>query len=54
MKFVRKFLPSGGFSSSKLDKETYEAILELDDALVKEEISGMISVTVLMEDPTYF
>ena len=52
MKFVRKFLPSGGFSSSKLDKETYEAILELDGLIsVKEEISGMISVTVLMEDP---
>jgi uncharacterized protein involved in exopolysaccharide biosynthesis len=52
MKFVRKLLPSGGFSSSKLDKETYEAILELDGLIsVKEEISGMISVTVLMEDP---
>ncbi len=52
MKFVRNFLPSGGFSSSKLDKETYEAILELDGLIsVKEEISGLISVTVLMEDP---
>ena len=52
MKFIRKFIPSGGFSSSKLDKETYEAILKLDELIsVKEEISGLISVTVLMEDP---
>ena len=52
MKLIRQFLPSGGFSSSKLDKETYEAILRLDELIsVKEEISGMISVTVLMEDP---
>ena len=35
-----------------MEKETYEAILELDGLIsVKEEISGMISVTVLMEDP---
>ena len=52
MKLIRQFLPSGGVSSSKLDKETYEAILRLDELIsVKEEISGMISVTVLMEDP---
>ena len=52
MKLIRQFLPSGGFNSSKLDKETYEAILRLDELIsVKEEISGMISVTVLMEDP---
>tara|TARA_B100001250_G_scaffold130583_1_gene111303 strand:+ start:2856 stop:4058 length:1203 start_codon:yes stop_codon:yes gene_type:complete len=52
MKLIRKFLPSGGFKSAKLDKETYEAILELDELIsVKEEISGLISVTVLMEDP---
>tara|TARA_B100001175_G_scaffold317364_1_gene333977 strand:+ start:1134 stop:2336 length:1203 start_codon:yes stop_codon:yes gene_type:complete len=52
MKLIRQFLPSGGFNSSKLEKETYEAILRLDELIsVKEEISGMISVTVLMEDP---
>ena len=51
MELIRKFLPSGGFKSEK-DKETYEAILELDGLIsVKEEISGLISVTVLMEDP---
>ena len=49
---MRSFLPSGGFSSSKMDKETFEAILELDELIsVKEEISGLISVSVLMEDP---
>ena len=52
MELIRKFLPSGGFKSEKKDKETYEAILELDGLIsVKEEISGLISVTVLMEDP---
>ena len=52
MKWIREFLPSGGFQSEKIDKETYEAILELDELIsVKEEISGLISVTVLMEDP---
>ena len=52
MKLIRQFLPSGGFKSAKIDKETYEAILELDELIsVKEEISGLISVTVLMEDP---
>ena len=52
MKWIREFLPSGGFNSNKIDKETYEAILELDELIsVKEEISGLISVTVLMEDP---
>ena len=51
-KILRSFLPSGGFNSSKMDKETFEAILELDELIsVKEEISGLISVSVLMEDP---
>ena len=52
IKFLRSFLPSGGFKSNKIDKETFEAIIELDELIsVKEEISGLISVTVLMEDP---
>ena len=52
MELIRRFLPSGGFQSEKIDKETYEAILELNELIsVKEEISGLISVTVLMEDP---
>ena len=52
MSFIRKLLPTGGFSANKLDKELQEAILELDELInVREEISGLITVTVLMEDP---
>ena len=49
---LRKLLPKGNSSTSELDKNTDEAILQLDELIgVKEEISGLISVTVLMEDP---
>ena len=49
---LRKLLPKGNSSISELDKNTDEAILQLDELIgVKEEISGLISVTVLMEDP---
>ena len=52
LSFIRKSLPTGGFSANKLDKELQEAILELDELInVREEISGLITVTVLMEDP---
>ena len=52
LSFLRKSLPSGGFKANKMDKELQEAILELDELInVKEEISGLISVKVLMEDP---
>ncbi|MFL2982987.1 MAG: GNVR domain-containing protein [Candidatus Neomarinimicrobiota bacterium] len=52
LRIFRSFLPSGGFNTSKIDKETFEAIIELDELIsVKEEISGLISVAVLMEDP---
>ncbi len=52
LSFLRKLLPSGGFKAKKLDKELQEAILELDELInVREEISGLITVTVLMEDP---
>ena len=52
LSLIRKSLPTGGFKASKLDKELQEAILELDELItVKEEISGLITVTVLMEDP---
>jgi len=38
--------------NSDLDNFTHEAILKLDDLIgVKEEISGLITVTVLMEEP---
>ena len=49
---IRKLLPSGNISVNKIDKELDEAILQLDELIgVKEEISGLISVTVLMQDP---
>tara|TARA_B100001248_G_scaffold70608_1_gene49960 strand:+ start:1288 stop:2490 length:1203 start_codon:yes stop_codon:yes gene_type:complete len=49
---LRKLLPAGNSSTSELEKNTDEAILQLDELIgVKEEISGLISVTVLMEDP---
>ena len=49
---LRKLLPTGNSSTSELEKNTDEAILQLDELIgVKEEISGLISVTVLMEDP---
>ena len=52
LSLIRKSLPTGGFSANKLDKELQEAILELDELInVREEISGLITVTVLMEDP---
>ena len=52
LSFLRKSLPSGGFKATKMDKELQEAILALDELInVKEEISGLISVKVLMEDP---
>lgn len=52
MKIIRSILPSGGQKSSKLDLHTYESILKLNDLIsVKEEISGLITVRVQMEDP---
>ncbi len=52
LKLIKKILPTGGFSSNKIDKQTYEAILQLDELIsVKEEISGLITVKVLTEDP---
>ena len=49
---LRKLLLPGNSSTSELEKNIDEAILQLDELIgVKEEISGLISVTVLMEDP---
>ena len=49
---IRKILPSGNISVNKSDKELDEAILQLDEVIgVKEEIAGLVSVTVLMQDP---
>lgn len=51
-KWISKLLPKTDFSSDPHDKLSYEAILELDELLsVKEEISGLITVSVLMQDP---
>ena len=49
---IRSLLPRGNTSATELDKDMDEAILQLDELIgVKEEISGLITVTVLMEDP---
>ena len=51
-KWISSFLPQGDFSSNHKDKLAYDAILELDELIsVKEEISGLITVSVLMQDP---
>ena len=52
-KWITRFLPKGNFSSDPQDELAYEAILELDELIsVKEEISGLITVSVLMQDPS--
>jgi len=49
---IRKLLPSSDAKVNKLDKNLHEAILIIDDLInVREEISGLISVTVSMQDP---
>ena len=49
---MSRFLPSGNFSSDPQDELAHEAILELEDLIsANEEISGLITVTVLMQDP---
>jgi len=52
-KWITRFLPKGNFSSNPQDKLAYEAILALNELIsVKEEISGLITVSVLMQDPS--
>ena len=52
-KWITRFLPKGNFSSDPKDELAYESILELDELIsVKEEISGLITVSVLMQDPS--
>ena len=49
---IRKLLPNGNIAVNKLDKDLDEAILQLNELIgVREEISGLISVTVFMEEP---
>jgi uncharacterized protein involved in exopolysaccharide biosynthesis len=51
-KWISRFFPLGNFSSDPKDVLIYEAILELEELIsVKEEISGLITVSVLMQDP---
>ena len=51
IKHDKKLLPAGNISVSKFDKALDEAIQKLDELIgVKEEISGLISVTVLLQD----
>ena len=49
---MRNLLPGSNTSINMLDKHLHDAILVIDDLInVKEEISGLISVTVSMQDP---
>ncbi len=49
---LRNLLPGSNTSINMLDKHLHDAILVIDDLInVKEEISGLISVTVSMQDP---
>ena len=49
---LKGLLPSGNFKSNKKDVYIQESILKLDELIsVQEEISGLISVRVQMEDP---
>ena len=51
-KWISNFLPKGNFSTDSNAKLIHEAILELDNLIsVREEISGLITVSVLMQDP---
>ncbi|MBL7013940.1 MAG: hypothetical protein ISR83_05940 [Candidatus Marinimicrobia bacterium] len=51
-KWISNFLPKGNFSADSNAKLIHEAILDLDDLIsVREEISGLITVSVLMQDP---
>ncbi|MBT3300754.1 MAG: hypothetical protein HOB40_10430 [Candidatus Marinimicrobia bacterium] len=50
--WLSKLLPKGEFKTDKNLKLTHDAILELDGLIsVKEELSGLITVSVLIQDP---
>jgi uncharacterized protein involved in exopolysaccharide biosynthesis len=52
-KWISKFLPKENFIADSNAKLIHEAILDLDDLItVREEISGLITVSILMQDPT--
>jgi len=51
-KWIAKFLPSGGFSVDPYHQHIATAIENLSELIsVDEEVSGLITVSVLMEDP---
>ena len=51
-KWISMFLPKEKYNNNRQDKLTFEAISILDDLLtVKEDISGLITVSVLIQDP---
>ena len=51
-KLLFKLLPINIIESDSLERFTHEAILELSDLIsIKEDISGLITVSVLMEEP---
>ena len=50
-KWISMFLPKEKYNNNRQDKLTFEAISILDDLLtVKEDISGLITVSVLIQD----
>ena len=50
--WVKNLLPKNKNTASDLDNFTQEAILKLNDLIgIKEELSGLIKVSVLMEEP---
>tara|TARA_S200000501_G_scaffold190210_1_gene179129 strand:+ start:122517 stop:123722 length:1206 start_codon:yes stop_codon:yes gene_type:complete len=51
-KWISIFLPKENYNNNKKDKLIFEAISILDDLItVKEDISGLITVSVLIQDP---
>ena len=51
-KYISQFFKSKNFPTNPIDELTYDGILELNELIsVKEEISGLITVSVLMQDP---
>ena len=51
-KLLLKLLPLNKIEKDSIEKFTHEAILELNDLIsIKEDISGLITVTVMMEEP---
>lgn len=51
-KWIKNFFPQGDFATNREDLLLYEAKLKLDKLIsVKEELSGLIRISVLMQEP---